>query len=111
MKVLILTNLAPFSSDLNSGIFIVRRLQEYKKFNVEFDAISLFYEDSNSVLFIKKLLKKYPIQIKPVEEFENVQFKIATVYRNFSSLLVEKFFRGYFKTAEKYAREIEKNLK
>lgn len=112
MKVLVITNLAPISSNLNSGIFIVRRLQEYKKFNVEFDAVSLFFEDSDSVLLIKKLLKKSPIQSKPVEKYENIQFKVVSIYKQLNSLLKEKLFGDdYYKTSEKYAVEIEKMFK
>ncbi|KAF2960921.1 glycosyltransferase family 4 protein [Fervidobacterium sp. 2310opik-2] len=111
MKVLILTNLAPISSNLNSGIFIVRRLQKYEKFNVEFDVVSLSFEDNQLVLLIKKLLKKYPVQSKPVEKYENIQFKVASIYRQLNSLLKEKLFNDYYKTTEKYSVEIEKMLK
>jgi len=111
MKALVITNLAPISSNLNSGIFIVRRLQKYEKFNVEFDVVSLSFEDNQLVLLIKKLLKKATIDPKPVEEYENIQFKIASIYRNMNSLLKEKFFNGYRITAKKYAVEIEKILK
>lgn len=46
MKVLVITNLVPVSSNLNSGIFVVRRLREYKNFNVEYNTVSLYYENS-----------------------------------------------------------------
>lgn len=47
----------------------------------------------------------------PVEKYENIEFKVASIYRGLNSLLKEKLFGDCYKTAEKYAVEIEKMLK
>ena len=74
MRVLIVTNLAPTVPDPNSGIFIVRRLQHYKYFEVNFDAISLGQNDSKMVTVIKKLLRR--TSQEPLEKCGEVKSKI-----------------------------------
>jgi hypothetical protein len=50
MKLLVVTNLSTLDSNPNAGIFVARRLQQYKSFGVDFDAISRGQEDSKKVV-------------------------------------------------------------
>jgi glycosyltransferase involved in cell wall biosynthesis len=107
MRVLIVTNLAPTIPNPNSGIFIVRRLQHYKSFRVDFDAISLGLKDSKIVTAIKKLLRR--LSYEPLEEHEGMKFKPVLINRNLRMVLMNKISRSYFvKIADQFAKAIER---
>jgi glycosyltransferase involved in cell wall biosynthesis len=109
MKTLVITNLAPTVSNPNSGIFVVRRLQHYKSFGVDFDTISLGQTDSKMVTAIKKLLRR--TSYKPLEKCEEVIFKPILIHRNFHTVLMNKISRSYFvKIAEQFVRAIEQSF-
>jgi glycosyltransferase involved in cell wall biosynthesis len=109
MKTLVITNLAPTVSNPNSGIFVVRRLQHYKSFDVDFDTISLGQNDSKIITVIKKLLRR--ISYEPLEKCEEVVFKPVLIHRNLHTVLMNKISRSYFvKIAEQFARAIERSF-
>jgi glycosyltransferase involved in cell wall biosynthesis len=109
MKTLVITNLAPTVPNPNSGIFVVRRLQHYKSFRVDFDAISLGLKDSKIVTAIKKLLRRP--RYEPLEEHEGVKFKPVLIHRNLHTVLMNKISRIYFvKIAERFVRAIERSF-
>jgi glycosyltransferase involved in cell wall biosynthesis len=109
MRVLIVTNLAPTVSNPNSGIFVVRRLQHYKSFRVDFDAISLGLKDSKIVTAIKKLLRRP--RYEPLEEHEGVKFKPVLIHRSLHTVLMNKISRSYFvKIADQFAEAIERSF-
>jgi glycosyltransferase involved in cell wall biosynthesis len=109
MKILIITNLAPTVPNPNSGIFIVRRLQHYKSFGIDFDAISLGQTDSKMITMIKRLLRR--TSYEPLEEHEGVKFKPVLINRNLRMVLMNKISRSYFvKIADQFAEAIEQSL-
>ncbi len=110
MNTLLITNLFPKVSNLNSGIFITQRLKHYKTYGVNFDAVSPAYENSKSVVLLKKLLKKQNGEY-PLEEYERVKFKPVLIHRNLHTVLMNKISRIYFvKIAEQFARAIERSF-
>lgn len=111
MNVLVVTNLAPLNSNPNAGIFVVRRLQHYSMHGVNFDAVSLGFENSKTVLLLKRFLRR-PNTGNPLEEHEGVELKPVLIPRNLGMVLMNKVSRNYFvKTAERYAEWVEQSLK
>jgi glycosyltransferase involved in cell wall biosynthesis len=109
MKTLVITNLAPTVSNPNSGIFVVRRLQHYKSFSVDFDTISLGQTDSKMVTAIKKILRR--TSYEPLKKCEEVIFKPILIHRNLHTVLMNKISRSYFvEIAERFTRAIEQSF-
>ena len=44
MKILLLTNLFPLTENLSSGIFITKRLEQYKKLGIEYVAVPVWFQ-------------------------------------------------------------------
>jgi glycosyltransferase involved in cell wall biosynthesis len=110
MNTLLITNLFPKVSNLNSGIFITQRLKHYKTYGVNFDAVSPAYENSKLVVLLKKLLKKQNGEY-PLEEYERVKFKPVLIHRNLHTVLMNKISRSYFvKIAERFVGAIEQSF-
>lgn len=110
MKVLVITNLAPSVQNPSSGIFITRRLQQYFKYGIDFDAISLGYSESKLVLLLKSLLKKNQY-IEFIKEYKGVRFKPLFIKENLYSTIAPKILSNYFlKNAEKCAKSIEESF-
>jgi glycosyltransferase involved in cell wall biosynthesis len=109
MKLLVVTNLSPLDSNPNAGIFVARRLQHYKSFGVDFDAISLGLKDGKIVTAIKKLLQRPSYE--PLEEHEGVKFKPVLIHRNLHTVLMNKISQSYFvEIAERFTRAIEQSF-
>ncbi|MGB9790507.1 MAG: glycosyltransferase family 4 protein [Thermotoga caldifontis] len=109
MKLLVVTNLSPLDSNPNAGIFVARRLQHYKSFGVDFDAISLGLKDGKIVTAIKKLLQRPSYE--PLEEHEGVKFKPVLINRDLRMVLMNKISRSYFvKIADQFAEAIERSF-
>ena len=45
MKVIILTNLFPYEANLSGGIFITKRLEQYKKLGIDYVAVPVWFQD------------------------------------------------------------------
>ncbi|MDN5337926.1 MAG: hypothetical protein PWQ20_996 [Thermotogaceae bacterium] len=89
MKVLVLTNLFPRKENPNSGIFLIKRLKEYKKLGVGFTAVSLAFKDKGRILnLLRRLLNKPPET--PLEEFEGVSFNPIFVERDIFNVVIQK---------------------
>ncbi|WP_041077422.1 glycosyltransferase family 4 protein [Thermotoga caldifontis] len=111
MRVLVVTNLAPLKTNPNAGIFVVRRLQHYSVHGVNFDAVSLGFENSKTVLLLKRFLRRSTTG-NPLEEHEGVKFKPVLIPRNLGIVLMNKVSRNYFvKIAERCAERIERSFK
>lgn len=108
MKVLIITNLFPLVSNPFSGIFIVKRLQYYSYYDVNFVSVSLDYKDTKFVSLLKKLMKRD--SAKSLEEYDGIKFKPILMKRNLFRILLDKIFQSnnYLIISEKYCRMIEK---
>ncbi|MEN3009337.1 glycosyltransferase, partial [Pseudothermotoga sp.] len=104
MKVLIITNLFPTTQNTTSGIFITNRLKEYTKFNVEYKAVSLGYEDSATVRILKKILRKK--DIKSLDHYGEVFYLPITSNRSLIDVIKLKLNR-YENLARKYAEIIQ----
>ena len=58
MKILLLTNLFPLTENLSSGIFITKKLDQYKKLGIDYVAVPAWFEDDLFVRLAKYLLMK-----------------------------------------------------
>lgn len=96
MKILFITNQAPRENKTFSGIFIVKRLQQLKRFDISYEAMSLVFADSKFVSAIKRLSKGDISE--PLEEFEGVRFRTGVLDGNLSSLLKYRLQRDYYKS-------------
>lgn len=87
-----LTNLFPKRENPSSGIFITKRLKEYKKLGVEFIAVSLAPKDKGRILdLLRRFLNKH---LKtPLEEFEGVSFKPVFMERDVFDIVIQKFWQ------------------
>lgn len=88
MKVLIVTNLAPLKENPTSGIFIVKRLEQYPKFDVDYTAVSLGFEDSYGLKFLRNVLKKGTISLS--EQLGNAKFDPIYVQRGLIETVLNK---------------------
>gem|GEM_PF-162618 len=89
IKALILTNLFPKRENPNVGIFITKRLKEYKKLGVEFRAIPLAFEDSSKLAkFLRSVSGRIPE--KPLEQSEGFFYEPVYVQRSLFNILIEK---------------------
>ncbi|MGB9821347.1 MAG: glycosyltransferase family 4 protein [Pseudothermotoga sp.] len=86
MRVLVITNPVPKKENHMSGIFVVRRLQQYPKFHIDYLTISLGFEDCWDVRFVKKLLRKN--SNAPLDQLLDVKFEHALISRNLAKLLL-----------------------
>jgi hypothetical protein len=57
-KILILSNTTPSVENPTGGIYINKRLSEYKEMGIDFDVFGFFYEESTLLKGIKNLLGK-----------------------------------------------------
>lgn len=96
MKILFITNQAPRENKTFSGIFIVKRLQQLKRFDISYEAMSLVFADSKFVSAIKRLSKGDISE--PLEEFEGVRFRTGILEGNLSSLLKYRLQRDYYRS-------------
>jgi glycosyltransferase involved in cell wall biosynthesis len=58
MKVLVVTNLAPIRNNPVAGTFVVKRLEQYTKFGVDYSAVSIGFEDTWVTKLARKILRK-----------------------------------------------------
>lgn len=61
MKAIILTNLFPFQNNLSSGIFITKRLEQYRKLGIEYVAVPVWFQDDVFVRLARRFLRKSSI--------------------------------------------------
>jgi glycosyltransferase involved in cell wall biosynthesis len=105
MKILIITSLAPLKNNPNSGIFVTKRLEQYKKFDVEYTAISLGFQNSSITKFVAKILKK-ALRL-PIEEFGKVKYTPVLINRNFLDFIITKTNKNsYFRYIKNYVKKI-----
>ncbi len=107
MKVLIITNLFPLKKNPLSGVFVVRRLEQYQKFGVEYLALSPGFLDNLTVRFIKRLLKREFSE--PLKKFQNVQFELVLIRQGLMRTIFGKLFDGRGYTKE-YLHLIENSI-
>ncbi|HCF37574.1 MAG TPA: glycosyltransferase family 4 protein [Thermosipho africanus] len=104
MKILFLTNFYPKVDNKNSGIFVVKRLFEYKNLGIDFDVIPIYMKDDVILSLARKILKLSSTEA--IEEFYNINFKIVNVKINLFKKILEKigvvnFSKEFFKYLEK----------
>ncbi|WP_126994205.1 glycosyltransferase family 4 protein [Thermosipho globiformans] len=101
MKVLLITNLYPLEKKLYSGIFITKRIQFYKSFDIDFLLFSTKLKHSWTLRFLKKMLNKdygkiirnLGITYNQVSETNGILDKI--IYKLFSKNdEIKKYLRG-----------------
>ncbi|ODN31202.1 glycosyltransferase [Fervidobacterium thailandense] len=102
MRLLFVTNFFPYKSNPSRGIFVVRRLIEYKKLGVSYRVYGLAFRESPLLLALKRLLKKSPLV--PLEDFQGIEFEYVYTRRGLSEVLSHK--RGNTTFVERWARQV-----
>lgn len=106
MKVLVITNLAPTLENTTSGIFIVKRLEQYEKYGVDYRALSLGFKESRLSTLIRKILRKS--SYAPLDFLGKVKFTPILIPRSITGTIMRKIgIINYTKYSKDYAREIE----
>lgn len=109
MKALIITNLTPTISNNHSGIFIIRRLQYYKRYGINFDVIVPKFKDTQLVKFLKKFLDIDTAEI--LKKSNGIEFKPIALQQNlFSFLLRIVMPHNFLKAARAFSEKIEKEF-
>ena len=82
MKILLLTNLFPCWKNPLSGIFITKRLEQYKKLGIEYVAVPVWLQDDLFVRIAKYLLRKSSfIPVKNVGDVDYSPLKCRRTVR------------------------------
>jgi len=106
MKILFLTNFYPKIDNKTSGVFVIKRLIEYKKLGISFDVIPIYMMDDYLLRLIRKLLK-----IQSTEALENlngISFRKINVRINLFQKFLEK--TGFLNFSEKFFNKLEKQI-
>ncbi|MBM7560125.1 glycosyltransferase [Marinitoga litoralis] len=101
MKVLILSNMFPSPNNINRGIFINKRLEQYNNFNIDYTVIPVMYKDNLKIL--RKILKKYPEE--SIRELNGVKYSKVEKKFNIFEILWNEIDMKYF--AKKFAKTVE----
>ncbi|MEN3042286.1 MAG: glycosyltransferase, partial [Fervidobacterium sp.] len=88
MKILILTNFFPYKNNPVRGIFVSKRIEQYKNFNLEFKVLGISYKETKLLRFIKKLLK-IPL-LEPLEFFDSLKYEYINVKRGIISVIFHR---------------------
>ena len=96
MKILFITNLAPQENKTFSGIFVVKRLQQLKRFDISYEAVPLVFTYSKLFSLLERLLKRDISE--PLKKFEGVHFRTGILEWDLSSSLKFRLQRDYYKS-------------
>jgi len=88
LKVLIITNLYPHRENINSGIFITKRLSCYKKFSVNYKAIAPAFKDTGALIRLYRIILRKKT-VHPIEKLYDVTYNPVYINRNFLRALAE----------------------
>ncbi|KHC90366.1 group 1 glycosyl transferase [Thermotoga sp. Mc24] len=88
MKILVITNLAPTNSNPMAGIFVVKRLEQFIKFGVDYFAVSLGFEDDWPAKLTRKILRKNPVT--PLNRMGKVEFTPILIRRSLAKTILFK---------------------
>jgi len=116
VRVLILTNLSPFVNLLSSGIFITKRLEQYKKLGIDYVAVPVWFQDDIFVRLAKYLLRKSSfipvknvgdVDYSPLKCRRTVRWLLWEVLRRISEAFDERAISIY---SQRFAECVEKHL-
>jgi len=107
LKVLIIPTSIPREDNPSRGVFVVKRLQQYKKFGVDYTAVSFDFEDGPLVSLARKLTKNTKSRL--MHSYDGVEFKYVLLRRGLISI-INQFLRpnGYKDVVAKFAEKIGK---
>ncbi|WP_028844006.1 glycosyltransferase family 4 protein [Pseudothermotoga elfii] len=109
MKILVITNLAPTNSNPMAGIFVVKRLEQFTKSDVDYSAVSLGLEDNWAIKLARKILKKNPGT--PLNRMGKVELTPILIRRNLSkAILFKTGLISYYGLIKKYSNRIKSLL-
>ena len=114
MKVLFITNLFPFPQNLTSGIFITKRLEILRNFNMLFDIYGLVPEESVGVKFLKKIHSEANYKVTDsFFEIDGIKYKYEKFNRNLIDLFNLVILKNniQIKKSEKIARSLFSKVK
>ena len=116
MKVIILTNLFPYQANLSGGIFITKRLEQYKKLGIDHVAVPVWFKDDLFVRLAKYLLRKSSfipatdvgdVDYSPLKCRITVRWLLWGVLRRMSDAFEERAISIY---SQRFAESAEKHL-
>jgi len=107
LKVLMIPTSIPREDNPSRGVFVVKRLQQYKKFGVDYTAVSFDFEDGPLVSLARKLTKNTKSRL--MHSYDGVNFKYVLLRRGLIST-INQFLRpnGYKDIVAKFAEKIGK---
>ena len=116
MKILLLTNLFPLTENLLIGIFITKRLEQYKKLGIDYVAVPVWFQDDLFVRIAKYLLRKSSfipatnvgdVDYSPLKCRRTVRWLLWGVLRRMSEAFDERAISIY---SQHFAECAEKHL-
>lgn len=116
MKILSLTNLFPCLKNPLSGIFITKRLDQYKKLGIDYVAVPVWFQDDLFVRLAKYLLRKSSfipatnvggVDYSPLKCRRTVRWLLWEVLRRISEIFDERAISIY---SQRFAEYVEKHL-
>ena len=107
MNVLVIPTSIPREDNPSRGIFIVRRLQQYEKFGVDYTAVSFDFADSSIVSLIRKITKNTKSRL--MDSYDGVKFKYVLLRRGLIGTAVQLLNpNGYKSIVAKFADKISR---
>jgi len=107
LNVLVIPTSIPREDNPSRGIFIVRRIQQYEKFGVDYTAVSFDFADSFVVSFIRKLTKNTKSRL--MDSYDGVKFKHVLLRRGLIGTVVQFLNpNAYKKIVAKFADKISR---
>ena len=114
--MIVLTNLFPYEANLSGGIFITKRLEQYKKLGIDYVAVPVWFQDDLFVRIAKYLLRKSSfipatnvgdVDYSPLKCRRTVRWLLWGVLRRISEAFDERAISIY---SQRFAECVEKHL-
>jgi len=108
MKVLVLTNLFPYTGNRSSGIFITSRLKHYNALGIDYDAVALASRDDAMLKKLKTLFGRTSSDV--LTQVDNVKYNPVYIHRSVVYAVLNRLSIPSSQTrlARKFVQEIEK---
>lgn len=108
MKVLLLTYFYPYVSNPLRGIFVTKRIEQYKRIGIDYTAIPIGFGEGAIFRFFRQVLGKK--SMKPIEKIGNVEYSIVESRGAFPWVLWQITRRLNIKREEEIVKAFSKYL-
>jgi len=116
VKVIVFTNLFPNQNKLSSGVFITKRLEQYRRFGIDYAAVPVWFQDDLFVRLAKYLLRKSPftpatnvggVDYSPLKCRRTIRWLLWEVLRRISETFDERAISIY---SQHFAECVKKDI-